>query len=407
MNMKQLLARLILLAIALSACRPQPGGEDALRGRILLWHGLAEGETAVLEDILAQYEAIHPGTKIISVAVAPEALRQQYAETASLGLGPDLLLAPAAWAGELAEAELLRTVESGDFGANDYSQAALASLRAGDAYLGLPFALEPAALVVNRALATVPPESLAVMLGQADAGFAVGLNLSFDQIYWGIGAFGDPLVDVDGRLSLADSGLEAWLDWLKTAQETAGVVLLRDDETLGELFLSGRLAYLVAGPDFLPVLAERMDLETLSVVPLPAGPAGEAAPLIHTEALMLNAASSRDQARLALAVAQFLTNTEQSTRLMRENQIVPANRRVRVDRQVYPLLAGFVSQSRQATALPPSVPLSALVELGDTAVTNVLAGVLTPEEAVCQLVQAASDGGTLIVDEATVPADCR
>ncbi len=377
-------SRYLALVLALVACQAPPSDDPRPRGQILLWHSLDEAQTVVLDELLGRFIEINPEAEIISLAVPPEALLQRYRDTASLGLGPDLLIAPAIWIGDLAQAGLIRSLTRADFGANDYVAPAILAARAGETIYGLPLSVAPPALYYHRDQVTSPPDTLEELLAEAEAGQEVAMSAAFDQAYWGIGAFGGGLFDLAGEPVLADSGFAGWLAWLKSAQEAPGVVLLRDGDVLLDLFIAGRVAYLVAGPERLGTLREAVPAEQLGVAPLPAGPAGPAAPLIQAQAAMINAASSPRQAALALALAQFLTNAEQSIILMREAGLVPANRRIQVDNRVFPQLASFVAARQGAVVVPGDLPWPDFFAVGDAIYANVLAGVLTPDEAVCQ-----------------------
>lgn len=99
---------------------------------------------------------------------------------------------------------------------------------------------------------------------------------------------------------------------------------------------------------------------------------------------MLGTASSTDQIDVALAVARFLTNPQQSTIFMRDIGLIPANQDVLVDRRIYPTLSGFARQARTADVLPNDLDHLKFYLLGDRAYANVLGGTMTPEEAVCE-----------------------
>ena len=62
---------------------------------------------------------------------------------------------------------------------------------------------------------------------------------------------------------------------------------------------------------------------------------------------------------------------------------MPANPDVRVDQRIYPNVFGFAQQSRTAVVIPNEIAVDPFVEAGNRAYVNVLAGALTPEEAVC------------------------
>lgn len=385
--------RFIFLLISISslvACQATPQGDD-LQGRILLWHGWSEEEAAVLDEILASFSEIYPDVTIVSAAVPPAELRQQYRDTAELGLGPDLLIAPNDWVHGLADEGLIEEISSEAVDTDLYLSTAVESLRYQDKVYGLPLSLRPVALYYNADLLAdeempvQPAATLEELLAQAAAGHRVALNTGFDQAFWGIQAFGGRLFDENGRVVLDQGGFANWLSWLKNAQEAPGMILDRDDETLRTLFLEENATYYTAGPEALATLRETLGETAVGVAPLPAGPNGPAGPLLKTEALLFSHASSSHQKRLALELARFLANAEQNAVLMRETGRVPANRRVRVDANAFPAIAGFAAQARTAVPLTNLPQLEMVRELGDDIYRQVLLGVVDVTEATYEI----------------------
>ncbi len=88
-------------------------------------------------------------------------------------------------------------------------------------------------------------------------------------------------------------------------------------------------------------MAEEEGVFEFGVVPLPGGSHGPSGPLLSAETMLLYSFSSPEQARIADALASFLTNQQQSIRFMRELKHVPANDTVEVDRRIYPTVNGL------------------------------------------------------------------
>ena len=126
---------------------------------------------------------------------------------------------------------------------------------------------------------------------------------------------------------------------------------------------------------------------------------------------MFNTSSSERQANLALALSQFLTNAEQSATLVREVGLVPANRRVRVDRRAYPAVGGFVTQSYSAVSVPNTPQMDLISELADSIYTQVLEGVLDAADAAKQITErvdesfGSPDAGPTPMSHLTVPRE--
>ncbi len=163
------------------------------------------------------------------------------------------------------------------------------------------------------------------------------------------------------------SGFTEWLTWLNEIQHEPGIILNTDDKALEEMFVTGKVTYYVNDPAELPDLELRMSPAQIGVAPLPSGPDGPSGPLLPLEAVMLSTASSDDQSTIALAVAHYLTNSQQSTTFMRDLGRIPANRNVEVDPRIYPNLYGFHIQGRTAVTLPNQLRRDAFYAAGDRA----------------------------------------
>lgn len=228
----------------------------------------------------------------------------------------------------------------------------------------------------------------------------------FVPAYWGIESFGVGLFDPTGKFTLAESGFTEWLTWLLGVADSPGVILNPDAIALQQMYIEGRVAYYVAGPEELNMLGATMGKDVVGVVPLPSGPTGPSGPLLPVDAVMLGTASSAEQTDAALAVARFLTNPQQSTIFMRDLGHIPANQDVSVDSRIYPVLAGFSRQARTAVVLPNDLFRDAFYLLGDRAYANVLAGTMTPEEAVCDFGLAVVELQGYTAEQVDLPPDC-
>lgn len=399
---------LSLFLVSLVACQPALNSNGALHGRILLWHSWPEADTAVLDQLLQQFTAIHPGVTIITAVIPPDELRERYESTVPQGLGPNLIIGRAEWIPDLAKQGLIA-----DFGEDiivsfNFLAPALRALRLqnNDGLYGLPLSVSTNVLYYNTSQVNRPAPTLDELWTEAADGHVVAIPTTFADAYWGIHAFGEELFDDDGHFTLVESGFLAWLNALKEVQEIPNVVLSRDIAALQQLFSSERAAYYIGRPEEMPALQEALGEFVVGVAPLPTGPAGSSRSLLSVEALMLNTASSAQQTVVALEIAQFLTNQEQSTQLMRQAGHIPANRRVDINRQIYPAMSGFALQARTAVVLPNHLPIQAIIDLGDLAYANVLSGLLTPLEAVCDFGRSVVETEPDWATESTLPSTC-
>ena len=354
-----------------------------ITGRALLWHGWSDGEADFLEQLVDNFSAINPETRIITIAVPQGELLAQYQASTAQGIGPDLVIGSSDWVRPLVDAGYIRPIQDDAISLDDYRSNTIAALRYQDEMWGYPMALEPVALYYNKDLVTTVPRTLDDLLLDVNEEKSIAFVPRFEEAHWGVQTFGDGLFDEDGNFTLATSGFREWLTWLNEAQSNAGVILNRDGTTLQRLFIEGKIAYYVAKPTELTTIVEAMGEDVLGVTWLPAGPEGASGPLLPVETMMLSTASTKSQAELAITLARYLTNTEQTRTLMRTLNRVPANRQVLVDSRVHPLISGFSQQARTAVTLPNDLDRQDLYTVGDLTYGNVLSGVKTPEEAVC------------------------
>ncbi len=397
----------LLLSLALGGCAVPLPSEVSLADNVILWHSWDEAEAEVLDQILDQVTEISPSTTVISVHVPQDELLDRYIDATLQGIGPDLLLGSSEWIRKLVETETIHSVDALDFDRFTYYENAVSAVSYEGRVFGFPLSLYPVALYYNNSQTPSPPTSLEALLTQAEAGNRVALVPRFRLSYWGIQTFGHGLFDDAGRFTLDGSGFTEWLTWLNDVQDDAGVILNTDEAAMEEMYLSGQVTYYVAGPDELNRIDGTTAIAYTSVAPLPSGPDGPSGPLLPVETVMLSTASSATQAKIALAVARYLTNAQQNTTLMRDLGRVPANRNVNVDPRVYPMLSGFSAQSVTAVTLPNTLYREEFYEAGDRAYANAVTGALTPAESVCRFGREVILIQNYTPEEVDMPADCE
>jgi ABC-type glycerol-3-phosphate transport system substrate-binding protein len=381
-----------------------------LGGYVTVWHGWSPAEERVLQESLRQYEEIHPNVRVVAVAISKEQLLDEFRAAGRRGVSPDLLLGSSSWIDELVNNGLIRPLSS-DEDLLVASNSQYGSLtRYEDQLYGLPLFLAPQALYYNKSMVSQPAQTLDDLLKDAEDGNRVAFVPRFEPAYWGIQAFGEGLFDAEGRFTLAESGFSEWLAWLNKTEDTPGVILSTDTESLVELFATEEIAYYVAGPDSMANISALMGEEApfeIGIVPLPRGPHGPAGPLLTAEALLFNAFTSPVKTSVVDDLAAFLANQQQGIRFMRELGKTPANPGITVDRRIYPQANGFARQARTAVALPHEIPSEPLAAAGDRAYRRVLTGVLSAEEAVCQFGNEVAAFQGYSVSDMSLPEGCE
>ncbi|MEZ4560295.1 MAG: extracellular solute-binding protein [Caldilineaceae bacterium] len=379
----------VITVLFLAACGGDAKNSDALSGRILLWHSYDDAATAALEDILARFGELNPHTVVKVQRFDDEAaMMAQFRAAAAGGLGPDALLTSSDWVLPLVEDRLLRPVDAAlsENVRGRFMPDALSALQVDGRLYGLPQSVNTTVLFYNRDLVEEPATTLDDLVAEATSGNYVAMASGFVDAFWGVSTFGGQLTDDTGRIILDRGGFANWLEWLKNVRDRPSVVLDADADFLRSQFVDGAVAYLIADSALSPQLAAEMG-DKLGVAPLPSGPVGSAAPFLTADAILLNSASSQEQAHLATTLAEFITNVEQSATFMRRTQRVPANGQVRINPRLNPAVSAMAAQARNAVPLP-NTPLrdTILGELAD-AQTRVLEGVLEPATAARETTQ--------------------
>lgn len=403
-----------LIILSLIACRPETD-ESQLQGRILLWHSWEGQAEESLKSITKSFEDIYPDVNVITAFVEADNFKAQFELASSLAFGADLLITPSEALSDYANKGLIMPIPK-EVSLGHLSENALATTKLEDAHYGLPLTLNSPVLYFNpNALLVgaeeveevpsdstaedqtdpselVPPDveiiredtsTLDSLLEQASLGERVLIDTNFNQSVWGIHAFGDEIYKETGELALGE-GFVAWLEWLQDSQNSQAVFLSNNSSLLLELFSTGKASYYIGDTALLTQLREALGNDLL-VMPLPSATTNQAAGYLDTEALILNSMSSEKQQTLALELAKFLTNREQQRRLMRDLSRVPANQLVKIDERINPVVAVFKSQADEALPRPNTELNQLLVTRANNIYTQVLEGILSPEQALARL----------------------
>lgn len=378
--------------------------QSVLTPRVVLWHTWEGEEASVINSAVARFSEIFDDVVVVASSVPADDIVERYIIASEQGLGPDIFIAPNTSLSELADAGLIEPIPDDTLNPSLYYTASLATATYHNQLYGVPFAMRPLAMYYNRTLVGTPATTLSELLTQAESGTGSAINTQFRQILWGIQGFGGQLVDDNGRVILNQGAFTNWLNWLLTANANPEIFLSRDATTLRQLFIEGRVAYYTGMASELAGIRAEMGHDTIGVAPLPAGPSGASGPLMQSDLLMFNSSSSPSSHESALELAVFLTNLEQSNTFMRDLQLVPTNRRVRVDLRTYPAIAGFIEQTRTSVSIPYLPQVTRLIEEGDNTLLQVLEGVLEPNTAADQLTTTIN--AEFGLDTVEVPQSC-
>ena len=101
--------------------------EDGTQPDVTLWHGWTGAEAVTLGEVLNAFEAANPGVTVDSLAVPFDQLKNKFTTEASNGGGPNLLIGPKDWIGELAQAGVIAPLDdlAGQIGLNNLNPSAV------------------------------------------------------------------------------------------------------------------------------------------------------------------------------------------------------------------------------------------------------------------------------------------
>lgn len=353
-----------------------------LTGRVVLWHSWAQAEGDALAAILEQLRAVQPGIQVDTLFVAPDDLVASYSQAVAAGSGPDLVLAPNWWLGELISANAILNLDNvvgGNLDAS-YWPASVAAMRYNGSLYGFPLTSSLVALYVNNDL--VPPEGVPadttalLVAASVTSTSGVGIYATLFHTYWGFPAFGAQLLD--GQLKAVvdrSSGGADYLAWLNTLNSTPGSYVNTDYGMILDRYKKGEFAYLVDGPWAMADLRATLG-DTLSVTTLPSGPNGPAQPWLYSDGLFVNPVVSPEQQNLALNVALFFSGEQAGTILASVGGLLPAARNA--DLSSNPLLHGFAAQAATAAAMPTAPEMNEVWTYGGDMILKALTGVAEP-----------------------------
>jgi len=350
--------------------------------QVMVWHDWSGEDVKILNSLIADFIAINPDTHVVVRYFPANQLESRYIEQSKLGFGPDLVFGSSFWVHELAENGLIQPVEANRA---TYASAALKTVTYQGKLYGLPLFMHTDMLYYNRNQVDIPPRTLDQLIVQATDNKTVALPVNFETAFWGIQTFGGQLFDETGRVLLDQGGFANWLGWLKNATTIPNIVWDNDTEALQEMFKNEQVGYFIGNTTLLAELETNMGVEAVGVAPLPEGPNGKAGPFLHTETLFFNSRSSNRQHKAALLLGQFLTNTEQQTKLARQLRRTPANTNVRLNSRVYPTLNSIMVQSKTAVPRPNLPQMDDLEIEGSKAYIEALTGAVNLSDTVTRL----------------------
>jgi arabinogalactan oligomer/maltooligosaccharide transport system substrate-binding protein len=399
------LSMLLVAALLLSSCAspenlPQTGETEAPPGTaategaeqpsgepvsISIWHGYIETEEQLFSQSVNDFMAANPNITVELLAVPFTELVNKFQTEAAAGGGPTIIMGPQDRMAGYATAGLLAPIPEDTAFLSDLLPASVEGGRVAGELVGVPVNNKVLALFYNKSMVTEEPADFDALLAAAQEN-GMALTADWFHNYMWAPAFGATFLDENGKVVLdSPEGAEAY-SYFKTVCETEGVTCDANDGDMDTLFRQGEVAFRIQGPWASGDFINDLGAENIGVVAIPPIP-GQAAPRPWNQAEMASVSinATPEQIDAALQFLEYFTSTDVQAKFLNEANWIPANSSV--DTSTNPVVGGFLEQ------VPNSDPFPVIPELGATwdpmgnAITQIIEGVQSPEEALGESAQ--------------------
>jgi len=364
-------------------------GAQDLSGKLALWHGWTGAEADTLNNtVIPAWKTANPNVEVEALAVPFDQLKNKFSTDTATGGGPDLLIGPADWVGELATGELIKALD--DMATSDITDAFLPAtidqLKFDGKLYGLPESFECVALYYNTDLVKTAPkdtnEVYSVSAGMASGTYGLALLSNFYHPAGFLFGFGGQLFDDQNKCILNSPETVNFLTWLGNFTTKPGLFQQNDDAAISSLFKSGKAGMVVNGPWALGDYTGALGADKVAVAPIPLiseSNNGPAKPFLGLKQMMMNNNIEGDQATLAFEFMKFFTGPESAGPLAEKNGHLPANKSIDISGNE--IAQAFVKQAETATPTPTIPEMGQVWDPAGAMITAVLAGDQTPDAA--------------------------
>lgn len=393
----------LLLSISAAAGSTVVAQDEELSGTLTLWHSWTGAEADTLNnDLLPAWQAAYPNVKIEVLAVPFDQLRNKYQTEAATGGGPDLLIGPHDWVGDLAISDLIQPIDPYIDPAllESYVPSTVEAMTLDGQTYGLPERFDTVALYYNTSLVPEPPTTTAEMDEIAAAVTAANPDIygmahrsGFYHSAAFLFGFGAQLFDADNMSALDSPETVAFLNWLKATSEKPGYFMQNDDAGINSLFQTGKAAMVIQGPWALADFQNALGAENVAVVPIPTiTDAGDAVakPFLGVTGIMINSNADEEQAALAAEFATWFTGPDSAGVLAEKNGHLSAHTGVQFGDN--PIAAAFVAQAQSGVPTPNIPQMGQVWVPADDMIAKVLSGDSTAEEAAATAAKTINEG---------------
>lgn len=291
---------------------PLPNPEDVL-GVITVWYAYtsaATGEYRAIADLVLLANTKFPNLVVKTVQVPFGEIFTKFRNEASMGNGPDILLAPNDQLGSMARDQLILQLDpyvQGHVG--DISPMGIGGMQVDGKLYGIPESSKVVALYYKKSMVENPPATTEELLGLVREGKLLVNHLDSYFLYGWANAFGGQLFDEKNRCIADQGGWEEALNYLLELKEV-GAIFDTDYGGVERQFLRGGAAMYINGSwnlrDYQKVFGKN-----LGVIMMPSGPGGPANPFVGVDGFYVNRFSQNKEAAISLALFMASQESEQ------------------------------------------------------------------------------------------------
>jgi len=365
-------------------------GAQDLSGKLALWHGWTGAEADTLNNtIIPAWKTANPNVEVEALAVPFDQLKNKFSTDTATGGGPDLLIGPADWVGELATGELIKALD--DMATSEitdaYLPATIDQLKFDGKLYGLPESFECVALYYNTDLVKTAPkdtnEVYSVSAGMASGTYGLALLSNFYHPAGFLFGFGGQLFDDQNKCILSSPETVNFLTWLGNFTTKPGLFQQNDDAAISSLFKSGKAGMVVNGPwstaDDLKGSAFS-NADNLGIATVPAGSVKAGAPVGGHNLVVYAGSKNLDASYLFVA---FLNSAQNQATIAAKNNVLPTRTSAYADPQVAgsKLLSAFADPLKAGVGRPPVPGASDLLTPLDSDYQAILGGQKSPQDA--------------------------
>lgn len=373
---------ILLVVLPLSACGTS-AGDQGEAVTISVWHGYTETEEQVFSTFVEGFRSRHSNVTVEVLAVPFDELQNKFQTEASAGGGPTLITGPQDRMAAYAQAGLLAELSSSTSFFGELVPAAVEGGKVSGTQVGVPINNKVVALFYNKSMVSTPPATFDELLAAAANGNGLAITGDWFHNYMWLPAYGASLFDNDYKCVADQAGGSAAFQFLADVCNSPGVSCDSNDGNQDTQFRQKEVAFRIQGPWASGDFIKDLGAENVGVTRVPPiTGASDPHPWNQSEMISVNVNATDAQKEAALLFIGELVGADTQAAFLNEANWIPSN--VGVDVSANPVVGGFLEQ------VPFSDPFPVVAELGATwepmgnAVTQVLEGVKTPQDALTE-----------------------